>query len=120
MSRDDRVRGKVIRELLAKSRTVHSMRLARIASALTATNPFGKVLEMIRKTIDVIAEEGKADEDKHAWCDTEQTTNTANKEDKEADMGTLEGNIGQLEISITDIKENIKLATEDLSANRET
>jgi len=120
MSKDDVVRGKAIQMLLKNSKAHHSMRLARIASALTATNPFGKVLEMIRKTIDVIAAEGKADEDKHAWCDTEQTTNTANKEDKEADMGTLEGNIGQLDISITDIKENIKLATEDLAANRET
>merc|ERR1719460_1916862 len=120
MSRDDRVRGKVIRELLAKSKTAHSMRLARIASALTASNPFAKVLEMIRKTIDVIAEEGKADDDKHAWCDTEQTTNNENLGHKETDVGTLEGNIGQLEISIRDTKENIRLATEDLGTNRDT
>merc|ERR1719181_2716018 len=96
------------------------MRLARIASALTAHNPFSKVLEMIRKTIDTIAAEGKADADKHAWCDTEQTTSEANKADKEADMGTLEGNINELEISIGDIKENIALAQEDLTTNRAT
>jgi len=99
---------------------VHSMRLARIASALTASNPFAKVLEMIRKTIDVIAAEGKADDEKHAWCDTEQSTNNENLGHKETDIGTLEGNIGQLEISIRDTKENIRLATEDLSTNRDT
>merc|ERR1719473_2379459 len=75
---------------------------------------------MIRKTIDVIAEEGKADDDKHAWCDTEQTTNNENLGHKETDVGTLEGNIGQLEISIRDTKENIRLATEDLVTNRDT
>merc|ERR1719472_269647 len=96
------------------------MRLARIASALTASNPFAKVLEMIRKTIDVIAAEGKADDEKHAWCDTEQSTNNENLGHKETDVGTLEGNIGQLEISIRDTKENIRLATEDLSTNRDT
>ena len=75
---------------------------------------------MIRKTIDMIGTEGKADADKHAWCDTEQTTSEANKADKEADIGTLEGNINELQISISDIKENIRLATEDLQTNRET
>merc|ERR1719379_2801812 len=88
MSKDDVVRGKAIQMLLKNSKAHHSMRLARIASALTATNPFGKVLEMIRKTIDVIAAEGKADEDKHAWCDTEQTTNTATTEDLAANRET--------------------------------
>jgi len=106
-------------------RKTQSVKIARIASALAAFNPFGKVLEMIRSTIEVIEEEGKADTEKHEWCRTEQKSgeqdvNEQNQEDKETDMGTLEGNIKQLDISITDMKENIRLATEDLNTNRET
>merc|ERR1719352_629838 len=67
----------------------------------------------------------KADVQKKDWCRTpdqtgEQDVNEQNLADKETDMSTLEGNIGQLQISIDDTKENIRLATEDLNMNRET
>merc|ERR1719247_425803 len=111
--------------LLSVGRQLHSLKIARVASALAAFNPFGKVLEMIRTTIGVIEEEEKADQEKHEWCRTEQKSgeqdvSEQNQEDKETDMGTLEGNIKELDISITDMKENIRLATEDLNTNRET
>jgi len=119
------VRGKVLQELLSAGRKTHSMKLARIASALAAFNPFAKVLEMIRNTITLIEEEEKTDVQKKDWCRTpeqtgEQDVNEQNQADKETDMSTLEGNIGQLQISIDDTKENIRLATEDLNTNRET
>merc|ERR1719174_1933548 len=119
------VRGKVLKELLSAGRKTHSMKLARIASALAALNPFAKVLEMIRNTITLIEEEEKTDVQKKDWCRTpeqtgEQDVNEQNQADKETDMSTLEGNIGQLQISIDDTKENIRLATEDLNMNRET
>jgi len=119
------VRGKVLKELLSAGRKTHSMKLARIASALAAFNPFAKVLEMIRNTITLIEEEEKTDVQKKDWCRTpeqtgEQDVNEQNQADKETDMSTLEGNIGQLQISIDDTKENIRLATEDLNMNRET
>merc|ERR1719310_436320 len=119
------VRGKVMKQLLSVGRKTHSMRIARIASALAAFNPFAKVLEMIRNTITLIEEEEKTDVEKKDWCRTpeqtgEQDVNEQNQADKEKDMSTLEGNIGQLQISIDDTKENIRLATEDLNTNRET
>merc|ERR1719247_2884901 len=119
------VRGKVMKQLLSAGRKTHSLRIARIASALAAFNPFTKVLEMIRNTITLIEEEEKTDVEKNDWCRTpeqtgEQDVNEQNQEDKETDMSTLEGNIGQLQISIDDTKENIRLATEDLNTNRET
>merc|ERR1719174_1491135 len=119
------VRGKVLQELLGAGRKLKSLKIARIASALAAFNPFAKVLEMIRETITVIEEEEKTDVEKKDWCRTpektgEQDVNEQNQADKETDMATLEGNIGQLQISIDDTKENIKLATEDLNMNRET
>merc|ERR1719421_2312298 len=75
--------------------------------------------------ITLIEEEEKTDVEKKDWCRTpektgEQDVNEQNQEDKEKDMATLEGNIGQLQISIDDTKENIRLATEDLNMNRET
>merc|ERR1719263_1960602 len=114
-----------MKQLLSAGRKTHSLRIARIASALAAFNPFAKVLEMIRNTITLIEEEEKTDVEKKDWCRTpektgEQDVNEQNQEDKEKDMSTLEGNIGQLQISIDDTKENINLATQDLNTNRET
>merc|ERR1719174_1307030 len=119
------VRGKVLQELLGAGRKLQSLKIARIASALAAFNPFEKVLAMIRETITLIEEEEKTDVQKKDWCRTpeqtgEQDVNEQNQEDKEKDMATLDGNIGQLQISIDDTKENINLATQDLNTNRET
>merc|ERR1719171_3462898 len=124
-SQEKGARGKVLQQLLSAGRKLHSVKLAKIASALAASNPFAKVLEMIRNTITLIEEEEKTDVEKKDWCRTpeqtgEQDVNEQNQADKESDMSTLEGNIGQLQISIDDTKENIRLATEDLNTNRET
>merc|ERR550514_1615937 len=80
---------------------------------------------MIRNTISLIEQEETDDVAKKDWCRTpdqkgEQDVNEQNQADKETDMATLEGNINELQISIDDTKENIKLATEDLNMNRET
>merc|ERR1719174_156686 len=118
------VRGKVMKQLLSAGRKLQSLKIARIASALAASNPFEKVLAMIRETITVIEEEEKTDVEKKDWCRTpektgEQDVNEQNQEDKEKDMATLDGNIGQLQISIDDTKENIRLATEDLKNSQD-
>merc|ERR1719377_374492 len=80
---------------------------------------------MIRNTISLIEQEEKDDVAKKDWCRTpdqkgEQDVNEQNQADKETDMATLEGNINELQISIDDLKSNIRLATEDLNTNRET
>jgi len=124
-SKDKAVRGKVLKELLSVGRKTQSLKIARIASAIAAFNPFEKVLEMIRNTISLIEQEEKDDVAKKDWCRTpdqkgEQDVNEQNQADKETDMATLEGNINELQISIDDLKSNIELATEDLNTNRET
>ena len=58
----------VVQQLLSAGRKTHSMKLAKIASALAAFNPFAKVLEMIRNTITLIEEEEKTDVEKKDWC----------------------------------------------------
>ena len=124
-SKDKAVRGKVLKELLTAGRKTQSLKIARIASAIAAFNPFEKVLEMIRNTISMIEKEEDDDVAKKDWCRTpektgEQDVSEQNQADKETDMSTLEGNINELQISIDDLKSNIELATDDLNTNRET
>ena len=58
----------MLQSLLSAGRKLHSLKIARVASALAAFNPFEKVLAMIRETITVIEEEEKTDVEKKDWC----------------------------------------------------
>merc|ERR1719197_918269 len=107
-------------ELILASHKVHSVRVARIAMAISDGNPFKKVLEMINKTIGIIEAEEADDVEKKETCIEEQTTNEKNRDDKEADIQTLEANINDLEVAIEGTKESITLATEDLGMNRDS
>jgi septal ring factor EnvC (AmiA/AmiB activator) len=120
MSETPELRKKVSSELIAASHRVHSIRVARIAMAISDGNPFKKVLEMINKTITIIEAEEADDVEKKDTCIEEQTTNEKNKEDKETDIQTLESNINDLEVAIEGTKESIALATEDLGLNRDS
>merc|ERR1719443_442821 len=107
-------------ELLKTSHKVHSVRVARIAMAISDGNPFKKVLEMINKTVTIIEAEEKDDVQKKETCKTEQTTNEENKDHKETDIQTLESNINELKVAIEGTKDSIVLATEDLGLNRDS
>merc|ERR1719443_1753669 len=107
-------------ELLKTSHKVHSVRVARIAMAISDGNPFNKVLEMINKTISIIETEETDDVNKKETCKTEQETNEENKEHKETDIQTLESNINELKVAIDGTKQSIVLATEDLGLNRDS
>merc|ERR1719326_281348 len=72
---------------------------AAIAVAISDGNPFKKVLEMINKTIGIIEAEEADDVEKKETCIEEQTTNEANKKDKETDIQTLEANINELKVA---------------------
>merc|ERR1719331_2530935 len=120
LSESPELRKKVSSELIAASHRVHSVRVARIAMAISDGNPFKKVLEMINKTITIIEAEEADDVEKKDTCIEEQTTNEKNKEDKETDIQTLESNINDLEVAIEGTKESITLATEDLGLNRDS
>merc|ERR1719263_1385252 len=114
------LRKKLSAELILASRKAHSVRVARVAMAISDGNPFKKVLEMINKTVGVI-EAGEADDvKKKDTCAEEQETNEKNKADKEVDIQTLESNIDSVEVAIQGTKESIELATEDLGLNRDS
>jgi len=120
ISETPELRKKVSSGLLLTSRRVHSVRVARIAMAISDGNPFKKVLEMINKTISIIEAEGEDDVKKRDTCVEEQTTNEENKGFKEKDMQTLEANINALDVAIEGTKESISLATDDLALNRDS
>merc|ERR1719443_226171 len=107
-------------ELLKTSHKVHSVRVARIAMAISEGNPFNKVLEMINKTVSIIEQEETDDVQKKETCKTEQTTNEENKDHKETDIQTLESNINELKVAIEGTQNSIVLATEDLGLNRDS
>merc|ERR1719281_544554 len=97
--------------LASTSRKIHSVRLARIAMALSsknkATNPFTKVLENINGTVDLIDAEEADDAQKLATCNSEQDINFAKRDDKKAKMDELTATIGELEISAKNSRKEI-------------
>merc|ERR1719443_1667521 len=107
-------------ELLKTSHKVHSVRVARIAMAISEGNPFNKVLEMINKTVSIIEQEETDDVQKKETCIEEQTTNEENRDHKETDIQTLESNINELKVAIEGTQNSIALATEDLGLNRDS
>jgi chromosome segregation ATPase len=117
---EPQLRSKAAQELILASRKVHSVRVARIAMAISDGNPFKKVLEMINKTIGIIEAEEADDVEKKETCIEEQTTNEKNRDDKEKDIQTLESNIDALKVAIEGTEESISLATEDLALNRDS
>jgi cell division protein FtsB len=94
------IRNKASEELLLTSHRVHSVRVARVAMAISDGNPFKKVLEMINKTVSIIEQEEKDDVLKKETCISEQTASEENKEHKETDIQTLESNINELKVAI--------------------
>jgi hypothetical protein len=98
----------------------HSIRLAKVAAAVAAENPFTKILEMMQKMIEAIDAEEKADVEKKTFCEDEQAANEQNKADKETDINTLNANIGNLNTVRNSTIDNIATATSDLQTNRDS
>jgi hypothetical protein len=120
VSEENDVRKEATAELLKTSHLVHSVRIARVAMAISDGNPFKKVLEMINKTVTIIESEEKDDVAKKETCIEEQTTNEENRDHKETDIQTLEANLNELKVAIEGTKQSIVLATEDLGLNRDS
>lgn len=75
---------------------LNSNRLARVANAIAAENPFTGVLKEIDNMLVVIKEEGKADKEKLDWCNDERGTNDASHAEKVAEIEELENTITTL------------------------
>jgi hypothetical protein len=93
-------RQSVMKMLLLASKNTKSLKLAKIAVALQAGNPFATVLKTIDNMIALIDKEEQADDDKKAWCDEERSVNKATKTEKEEEMSRLEGVIADLAADI--------------------
>jgi len=111
-------RKQIIADITSKARQLKSLRLAKVASAITAGNPFTDVLAMIKKMITAIDTEETDDVQKKSWCESEQSTNNENMANKATDVQTLESNIGNLDIVASETKANTEQARADLTTNR--
>jgi len=114
------VRHTVSQALMTKGKALHSARLQRVASAIKAENPFGKVLEMINTAITVIDEEEVEDNKKDAFCTKAQGESNTAQGDAEAEMRSLDSEIDQLKVDIETSEGNIEAAKQNLAANRES
>merc|ERR1740121_1352651 len=100
---------------------MRSGRVSRILALLAANNPFAVVLKEIQKMIDLIAEEGKVDEEQLQWCRDERLENNKNLADRKAEIVSLEGQIADLEELIdhpqTGLKKMIADTEDSLAIN---
>jgi len=97
-----------------------SLRLARIAAQLEAGNPFTVVLEEIKKMIELIGLEGKADKEQLDWCNSERETNHKDLKEKKDQIETLNGEITDLDTLINDPETGLKVQIQDTEAKLES
>jgi len=107
--------------MLRASGASHTGRVSKILALLAASNPFAVVLKEIQKMIDLIAEEGKVDEEQLQWCRDERAENNKNLADAKAEIVNLEGQIADLEELIdhpqTGLKKMIADTEDSLAIN---
>jgi len=108
--------------LLGAARATKSVRLARVAAALTAGNPFVKVLAEIENMKKLIGEEAELDLKQKTWCEGEQSSNEEALTEKQSAVATLKDTeIPELEDSInnpeTGFKASISQKEEALEQN---
>merc|ERR1719409_295172 len=112
----------VQKELERAAKKGKSLKLARIAVALEAGNPFDKVLAEITSMVELIAKEEKADDEQKAWCDSEREENHAQLDDKTTNKGSLEGKetdlVDTIENAETGLKKQIADENTKLNENR--
>jgi large subunit ribosomal protein L24 len=117
-----------VQQLLRKAASEQkSLRLAQVAAALEAVNPFEEVLAEIEKMIKLTDEEGKNDKEKLDWCRAERETNKDNLKEKKTEISDLKSSINDLENIIgepeTGLKDSIardEASLADNSANQIT
>merc|ERR1719333_556258 len=110
------VREQVQKELISAAKTTKSLKLARIAMALEAANPFDKLIEEIDAMVTLIAEEETADDEQKAWCDSEREDNHAQLDDKTTNKESLEGKV----VELTDTIENAETGLKKQLADENT
>jgi len=96
-------------------------RLSKVVALLEASNPFAVVLAEIKKMLNILVEEGTADQNQHDWCVDERTKNEAEKLRQEGIKNGLVSAITQLKDEIenpdTGLKVSIERTTTGLEEN---
>mmetsp|Transcript_7880 Transcript_7880/g.18251 ORF Transcript_7880/g.18251 Transcript_7880/m.18251 type:complete len:683 (+) Transcript_7880:52-2100(+) len=81
-----------------------------------------KVRKMIAGMVSRLQEEAAADTEKDAWCKKELATNEQARTSKGEQVNTLQGEVNQLEVDITELGDNLDALAKDiakLAADRE-
>jgi len=82
----------------------------------------GKIKKMISSLVNRLQEEAAADTEKDGWCKKELATNEQARTSKKQQMDTLQGEVDQLEVDITELGDSVEGLSKDitkLAADRE-
>jgi len=93
-------RGQAVDFLRSKAKALSSDVLA-AAAADAATNPFAKVVDMIKALLTKLKEEAADEADHKAWCDKELKKNKMKRNRRTSQVGTLTAEVEQLGSEIT-------------------
>jgi hypothetical protein len=100
-------RQRVAAFLQRKAQLLSSSELKNLA-ALVATNPFDKVIEMIKDLLAKLKEEASAEAEHKAWCDEQLHNNKLKREKKTSKVNKLTAEIESLTESIASMGEKIE------------
>jgi hypothetical protein len=102
------LRKNVVQLLTNAARKQKSLKIAKIVTMLQAENPFDTVLAEIKKMIDIIDQEEKADVEQKEWCESEREESHKNKEAAEESIRNLEETINTLDDEINNPETGLK------------
>merc|ERR1719428_2586328 len=94
------LRVNVLKLLESAARKQKSLKIAKIVVMLQAENPFDTVLEEIKKMIEIIDQEAKADLEQKEWCESERAEYHERKEKTERSIEDLKETINTLDDEI--------------------
>jgi len=116
------VRPKIQHMVQRAAMKLKSLKLAKVAVALEAGNPFEKVVKSVEDMVELIAKEEKADDEQKAWCDSEREESFQTKSDKEDGINGLIEKIDSLDDTVnneeTGLKKQKADAYDSLKQNR--
>merc|ERR1719420_2055693 len=97
----------VIKLLEGVARKQKSLKIAKIVTMLQAENPFDTVLAEIKKMIEVIEQEEKADKEQKEWCESERAEYHEKKEETKRQIKDLEETINTLDDEINNPEDGL-------------
>jgi len=102
-------------QFLQSAATKLGSRMLSAAAVRVGADPIVKVKNMIEDLITKLNEQGKAEADKEAWCDTEVATNKATREDKAETTESLQSEMDGLKASIAKLGDEVVTLGKEVS-----